>query len=328
MPSALRSWSCQFILSVLTAACVMIPSLQAQLPERMVIGTGVVCRDEPKTSAKAVHVYQLGDLIAASSESTDGSGVWYFDEWHVSGQSPTCWIFGPLTTSFTPSNPVPALLAAVDHVLGRPSSEVRFEDYVAVENLLGESRFSGVTESSGILQLRRLTIIDRAVSQLNEVRLGIQKEPLKYFWIMSHSKLFTVGFGDEWLILPGQYWRIYNMYKQEPWAEEAAWAAANAHIPADECYASCVLNNLGDTYMLYWMYFPDGTHLNAALDKAAEAAKYAASVACYTPGDAYSVPRELLTEFRNSLQAAASAEKTPLLDYLNQIEAKCYPSKP
>ena len=88
--------------------------------------------------------------VGATRESREEGGYWYFDQWQVTGVSPTCWVFGPLTAEFAHSTPEPALLAVADHVLQR-TDQVRFEDYVAVDNLLTYDYSSSVLASSGLL---------------------------------------------------------------------------------------------------------------------------------------------------------------------------------
>jgi hypothetical protein len=298
---------------------------QAPLPMRMVIATGVVCREEPNATARTVHEYNLGDLVAVAKESRPGGTIWYLDQWQLSGESPSCWIYAPLTTAWEQSNQEAALLAVVDHLLLHPK-EGQFEDYAAVENLL--TRYSSVVASSGLLQFRELALINQAISRDDAYGRFLDKEPLKKSWILSHGDLLVYFDPDDrWYIRPESYWSLYEKYKQASWAEDLAWAAAQMEIPSDECYASCVLDKIDRTYSQYWTRYPKGSKVSEALAEATPLAKYAASLACSDPDSDFSVPRPVLEQFRNSLVDVTAPGKRSLLKYVDDIEQKCYPDQ-
>jgi len=292
---------------------------------RMVIASGVVCRAQPNVSAEKVHTYKLGDLVSVTMESQEDGTSWYFDAWRISGQSPSCWIYGPLTTEFGDSNLETALLAVMDHVLQR-TNEARFEDYVAVENLLAEDRFSSVVSSSGILQFRRLRLINQVLSREDARGHALDREPLKKAWVLAHLALVRYfDPADEWVMRPETYWNLYEQYKQAPWAEELAWAAAQLHIPGDECYADCLLDTIDKTFLQYWTRYPNGYAISQAVTEAARIAKGAADIACFDAKNAdFVVPRPLIENIRNSLVNVTAPEKRQVLNYLDQIERKCY----
>ena len=292
---------------------------------RMVIAAGAVCRAEPNPTAQTVHKYNLGDLIAVAKEAPDGGMAWYFDQWHVSRESTSCWIYGPLTTEWRQSDEQAALLAAVDHTLDHPK-EARFEDYVAVENLL--TQYSSVVASSGLLQFRKLTLINQGTSRDDAHGRQLNDQPLKKSWILSHGDLvFYFDPDDRWYLRPEPYWSLYEKYKQAPWAEDLAWAAAQVQIPSDECYAACVLDKIDRTYLQYWTRYPKGSKISQALAEAVPLAKYAASLACSDPDQDFAVPRPVIEKVRNSLADVTAPGKPSLLKYVDDIEQKCYPDR-
>lgn len=298
--------------------------LQAQVRERMVIATDVVCRTRPEFSAPRAHTYQLGDIAGVTNESPREGGSWYFDQWRVSGQSPSCWVYGPLTTEFAESNPAPALLALMDHLLQRPNM-ARFEDYVATDNLLMEPRFASAVMSSGLLQFRRLSLIEQAVSREDARGHMIDKDPLKKAWALSHKEvLYYFEIGDEWRIRPEAYWSLFEQYRKDPWAEDLAWAAAQLPLSGDECYAACLVERINKTFLQYWTRFPKGYAIDQALTKAAQIAQDAAAIACFDKDVNYSVPRPVLENVRNSLREITGPAKNRLLNDIDQIESKCY----
>jgi hypothetical protein len=322
-----RMWICLLSLWISGLGFAGGGSSQAPLRLRMVIAAGVVCRTQPSQSAEKVYAYKLGDLAGVSKETQQDGAYWYFDQWRISGQSPACWIYGPLTTEFVESDPELALLAVIDHVLLRPA-EARFEDYVAVENLLAEPRFSSVVKTSGLLQFRKLDILNQAVSREDARGRTLDRDPLRKAWVLSHGDLvYYFDPDDQWHVRPAAYWSLYEKYQQAPWAEELAATAAQLFIPGDECYANCLLDKIDKTFLQYWTRYPKGSAIGPALTKASALAKSAADLACLSKETDYSVPRSLLAKIRISLQEVAAPEKRQLLRYLDHIERKCYPNQ-
>ncbi len=298
-------------------------SLGAQeIRTRMVIATKVVCRAEPTRSAQVVHSYLLGDIIAAARESRENGEDWYFDRSRVSGSSPTCWVFGPLTAGFERSDPEPALLAAAGHVLQR-SDQVSFGDYVEVDNLLAHD-FASALASSGLLQFRRLSIIERAVSLPSATGRVAAKEPLKRAWLSSRPDLLKYfDPADRWFLQPETYWSLYDQHPDPPWAEELAWAAARLQVPGDECYSYCTLQAVNRTFQQYWTRRPNGAAINEAIERAISRARYALRLACEE--DSY-VPPAFLDQMRSSLAEVTIPGKPDLLrclDDLEQAQGKC-----
>jgi hypothetical protein len=289
---------------------------------RMIVATEVVCRAQPSRSAAPVRSYRLGDLLPAARTETGADGdTWYFDQWRVSGRSPSCWVYGPLTTEFVRANPEPALLASVDHILQR-ADRVTFEEYVEVDNLLSEDTYAPVVASSGPLQFGRLRIVERLVLQADGQ--SIDREPLKRAWILAHRDLlWHFEPGDQWYVRPDVYWSLYERHKEAPWAEDLAWAAAQLWVPSDECYADCVLEKVNQTFVQYWTRYPDGVAVKQALAQAIPMVKYSASIACHDKHVSYSVSRELLDQIRRSLAQVTASEKEQLLESLDHIQRKC-----
>jgi hypothetical protein len=308
--------------------CVCLPALAAtpQLELRMVIANEVVCRAEPSVSSPVVRGYAVGDVVHASGAVETEGVTWYPDRLRASGVRPACWIHGPLTTPIDRSDPEPALLAVADHVLGR-TDDVPFEDYVAVENLLLQTGTAPhyddrVLASSGLLQLRRLQIVQRAIADPALSGPGAPRAPLSRAWIFAHRDIvWNFEPAAQWVIRPETYWALFEQYRSEPWAEEIAWAAAKTRVLTDECYEGCVLDGLHRTYARYWTSFPRGTFVDEALTTAFEPARYAAGLGCVD--GASDRLRQLLTAIRASLDEVTAPGRRALVEQLDAIERAC-----
>lgn len=335
-----RGRSSRFFFSALLVICGSpLDSLAAKdLPLRMVIGTHVVCRARPARSAAATHAFRLGDIVLAAKETHADGATWYFDPNDVTSRS-TCWLYGSMTTAFERSDPAPALLAMVDHLLQR-KDHVTFEESVEADNLLTSDRsyshsastYAQTVVASGLLQFWRLSLIDRAVAGRDAGRDAVASNPLKAAWMASHRDLVRYFEpGARWYLGAEPYWDVYERFKDATWADELAWTAAQHTRPTDECYSDCVLQvRIIDGPLQYWTRLPNGRAIAIALERATSMAKYAAEMACYGRDAARAeresqspVPRPLLEQIRNSLANVTAPEKSALLGYLNDAERKC-----
>lgn len=287
--------------------------------QRMIIGTDVVCREGPDSAAPVVHAYRLGDRFGIRG---DVDTTWFFDSWRTTRLKPNCWVYGPMTTPFTQERPATALIVMTDYVLQR-AGKVRFEEYVAAENLLiGE--FARALRSSGPLQYRRLLLVQKAEGARRE-QYALTDNAMATAWVLAHRDVLGDDpFSGAWDPLPAPYWKLYDTYKQEPWADDLAWTAAQLRSALDECYSDCILKALiVDGPLQYWIRLPAGRNIAKALELATDWAKYATGVACLDP--ARPVPREfqLIDQVRTSLAPVSAEGKRQLLAYLDQIETTC-----
>jgi hypothetical protein len=79
--------------------------------------------------------------------------------------------------------------------------------------------------------------------------------------------------------------------------------------------------------MQFWIRYPASSRINQALTVAIPMAKYAVDLACSERDSAFSVPRPLIQRIRAGLAVVTAPEKQELVDYLDQIEEKCYPGQ-
>jgi hypothetical protein len=291
----------------------------AQEPQlRMIIGTGVVCRTEPDRQSPAIRSYRAGDIIGASRESRASDGtIWYFDLLRVTGRSPACWIYGPLTTFINPAAPEQALVVMVDHLLAR-SENIRFEEAVEIENVL-TGKYASTLESSGLLQLRRLNILARVVAAEDASRFAVERDPMKQAWIIAHREFLTYFEpGAQWYVRPESYWVLYDRYPTGEWVEELVRTAALRPIFSDECYSDCQLRKLIDGPLQYWKRFPTGLSIDEVLERAIDYAEAALKISMYEDRNA----ALLFQQIRTTLANVSSSKKNELLGVLEEAEKK------
>lgn len=314
--------------AVVAVTGLAVPSTGAaqQSDLRMVIANGVACRAQPEVGAGVERRYSVGEVFNASDQAVDGEGTWYLDQSRGGNQG--CWIYGPLTVALDRVDPVPALLAAADHILAR-KDEVPFVEYVAVDNVLTQmpARAHGrpAIEDSPLLQLRRLQVIDRALAAPDANRWAVADDPLKAAWMHAHADLVQpFEPAGRWLMDAEVYWRLFEEHRGSEAAEMIAWAAAQGSVPADECYASCQLDMIRRTYGRYLVEFPRGKNAEEAVLRAGQIAEQGAALGCEMEGEA---PRamDLVETLRSSLVEVTAGRKQALLSHLGRIEGACAP---
>jgi hypothetical protein len=278
----------------------------------MVIGTNVVCRAQPGRNAPKVVTLRLGEIRGFSRETRAQGDIWYFD-----AGRPSCWVPGPLTAEFVAGKPESALLAVADHILQR-RDPVTFGEYIEAENLLLNDAFSSSLLSSGLLQFRRLQIVERVTRLPSAYGRIVFMDPLKRAWFIAHRDFLRYFEPDDkWFIRPEPYWSLFEKNKDAPWAEEVASTVGLRVIPSDECYSDCALSKIVQGPLQYWTRYPNGKSIQEALRKAVSLATYAVETSIYN-----APPLPTLNEIRHSLANVTAPERRRLLDLLDEADRK------
>ena len=302
-------------------------SVDAQ--DRIVIGTDVACRGEPDRDAPVVRGHHLGyRLYRPSRVTVDG------DEWYSLDHGP-CWTYGPLTAEVT-RNPATTLLAVAEHALALEDA-ADFEHLVAVDNLLIAPWTSGLRIDAvpPMLALRHLQIVDRAADRVRFSPTN-HVEPLQHAWVLGRSGQVEVASFSRVFYVPAEvYWELYERYADAPEADAIAWAAAQVHIPIDDCEPVCLLSVVAQSTMRYWVAFPNGSHIVEAIERSAErieeASRYCVQI---TSGGIGRSPRlgfesvrvsieEYSAQIRRSLDAVTVSAKDALLTHLDDLDYWC-----
>jgi hypothetical protein len=292
---------------------------------RMVIATYVACRAAPDVTSPVAVQYQLGDVFLSREHTTTTSGVWYLDTSRVPGSpSPGCWIHGDLTTEWLDREQ--ALLAAVNRMLDRTDT-VPFEDFVAMDNLLQQTRpgahaSSSVLASSPLLQLRRIQVLERATRAPGTSGREVRRDPLKTAWFLANQDILRFHEpAGSWVVTAEVFWQLHDQHSTAPIAEDMAWNAAQGSVPGDECDAVCVLDRLNRTYARYWAAYPRGQWVSDAIAEAQRQVEYGAEVGCFGGSGEEAV--RLAQLIRLTLRDVTVEGKQPILDSVAEIERRC-----
>jgi hypothetical protein len=291
---------------------------------RLIVATGATCHTLPDPGSPIAERYHLGDVVGASKSAKGlGGRTWYFDSWRVKGISPTCWVPANATVPFSREHPEAGFAAIADHVLARGDSS-SFETLVEAENFLIEPNpYAGVGQSplatSGLLQFRRLQLIDRASRVVTAFR--VQDAPLEGAWILAHRDVLGFSEPDAMWFVPNEHlWKLYDANAGTPWAEELAWYAAQRIPPSDECGADCFLGMIGYGPQQYWTRLPNGRSIDKVLALATRLADMAIGGISEQPPT-----RVAIDGVRSSLARVGAPGKQALLDRLALLDRAVKP---
>ena len=311
------------IVAVVSIA-VQLSGQQASESLRLIVASGTVCHTLPDAGSPIAERYHLGDVVGASG-STIGPGkrLWYFDAWRVKGISPTCWVLANATVPFDREHPESAFAAVADRALARGDSS-SFESLVEVEDFLVEpNHYSAVGGSplakSGLLQFRRLMLIERAAKRVDAHEL--EEAPVRRAWVLAHRDvLFFYEPDAMWFVPNEKYWALYDANQSAPWAEGVASYAAQRLPPSDECGSDCFLAMIAQGPQQYWTRLPAGRSIGKVLTLALQLADEAIGAV-----DEEAPSRTAIGGVRSSLARVDGPQKQALLDRLARLERAVKP---
>ena len=323
-----RSLAC---IAAILAALLMTPSLSRadfdgwirtpiqEFQLLVVITRDVVCRAQPGRSNLQVESLELGQVLRVEESQEIGDEIWYRAE-RILPLRQACWVYGPLTTPFDRDEPGIALLAVVDYALAQ-GREAEFEDYVAVENLILDPSFRFDLDTSPILQLRLLEVIDRAAGRIDSRR--IRFSPLRRSWLLAHQE--RLGYfepGAFWHVERGSFWELYETHGDSPAADEIAWVASRRGVGGDcEGHPDCVLAMVIDGPMQYWSRLPAGAWIQESLERARELVMMAVNTACNS--EDYAVTKDIVDRVHESLRQVRVEEAEELVEALARASREC-----
>jgi hypothetical protein len=292
--------------------------VSAQEDMRLVIATNLACRAEPNRSAPVVRGLRMGEVILASERPEDDGDPWFLDQWR------RCWVFGPLTAGWQDREQ--ALLRAADRILAG-TDDVPFEDFVAVDNLLVQTRVRGhlgatVLEESPLLQVRRLQVLHAAAGARDAWPGAVARDPLRSAWFFNNRDAFQYHEpAGRWVVVSETYWELFERHRDSEWAEEIAWAATEGSVLGDECDGPCELEWIMRTTGRYWAAFPQGRWVDEALARATRKAEFGARMGCFE--SRAEEAREQARRVRDSLSRVTAPERGALLAGVERIERAC-----
>ena len=315
---------CAVQIAVSLAARATVGAQQPPDSLRLIAVTGSACHTLPDPASPIAERYHLGEVVGATKSARGlGGRIWYFDAWRVKGVSPTCWVPANVTVPFSREHPEPGFAAVAERVLARGDS-ASFETLVEAEDFLEEPHpYAGVGESplaaSGLLQFRRLELIERAAALVDAHEL--EEAPLRRSWVVAHHDLLFFFEPDaRWFVPNENYWKVYDANATAPWAEELAWYAAQRIPPSDECDADCFLGMIASGPQQYWTRLPAGPSIDKVLALATRLASEAIEAI-----DEGAPTRPAIDSVRVSLAKVQAPGKQAVLDRLTRLDRAVKP---
>ncbi len=191
-----------------------------------------------------------------------------------------------------------------------------------------------MVETSAILSLRRLEVLDRWLTTFN--RFGV--DPLTRSIVRSlDAEVLYFEPGGSWILRDEVFLNLYEQHKDNPVAHEVLWKLANTWAPHDcEGQFACTFRvRVTKRWARYWIGYPRGPNVAEAVSTAQDILEYFLE-GCRTSRNA--APEswqarwgehvaweyggaEVAADLRASLTEVEEAIKAPLLDSLDELEA-------
>ena len=291
-----------------------------------IIAPDVPCRSAPGADVRlGAATLRLDHHFTAARADTTVS----VDDWTFVFDG--CWVPASLTA---PADSDEHVLAIADRFLSAGEGRST-ENLLRVYNVLS-GRNSGhrdAVETSGILGLRRLELIERWLATFN----SRDADPLTRAVVRSlDEEVLHFDPAGVWILRDDAWLALYERHQGRPEAHEILWKLATSAVHEDcegsfACHArSWALDRVGR----YWIAYPGGPHVVEAVARARDRLREFLE-ACSAARDAGPGSREArrwgfagweengaetVRELRASLGDVAEQDKAPLVELLDRLE--------
>ncbi len=271
-----------FILAWLAAVGSSTSEAQSdQAAKRITVVSNARLRVSPETTAEEVGRLPLGTIVTAMDRSAtkeaigDKEDFWYrvkTDD-DMSGQSG--WMFGGLTTAFSPNRreEIYQRIAAERLITARKDFFEQVDFYKFLERALAEVKTPAVVAELEMARLLALSESLRAIPHRHP-RLG-PRQPYAD-WVQIHeAQIVYSDPAGTWFVKSDRFWELEKKYRALPIGERIAWIASQYELPGEcEGYVSCYFSRLALREEKYLKLYPNGAHAEDVVDRIDELLRY------------------------------------------------------
>lgn len=217
------------------------PATAQQSESRVLVSTHAACRAGPTPAAEVVVFLKpqgdrggLGQQIVPVESVTGAAGeVWFRvtpGDVKWTGVEVGCWLS---ETVLVPSRGREAdLLNIADHLLAAPEG-LPLPEWVAAHNLFLHRWHRETVDAAAILSLRRLELLDRAMSVVVETSRWpptlVELDPLVHAWVQSlGDQVAYSSSGRRWHVSREAFETLYEAHRDDPRADEILQRALQA----------------------------------------------------------------------------------------------------
>ena len=216
------------------------PTVAQQTQLRVLVATHAVCRAGPSRTAEAVARLDprgdrggIGQKMSPLQSVTSAAGEVWFQispaslKWADADDG--CWL---PESVLPPSHGQEAdLLNIADRLLGAPEGRP-LSHWVAAHNLFLHRRHREMVDASALLSLRRLELLDRAMSAVGEPAryqpVLDDLDPLVRTWVESLDNQVVYSSRRQWRVTREAFEALHEAHRNDPAADEILRRAAEA----------------------------------------------------------------------------------------------------
>ena len=297
-------------------------STSAYQAPKIVAGTGVRVRANPKVAAAEVGKLPFGTVLVTQQRSPTQETVGAKkDYWYKVNSPVKGWVFGGLLQDYDAKNPDKTAVQLVRGKLGKSdrvmdSGVLNFSDAVEVSQYAQQA--TSKTKSvdlAGDLQLAYWQAVQQGLSA---IPMSQDKKPPYVSWIKAlGNQVFYHELAGGYYIDPRTWWKLADQYKAAQMGDVIAWQAAHAtHGGECEGFVECMSYRLQITQGEYLKRYPKGRYVTPILEEINEELSYMAKEA---PNQRDNV-KEI--DFATWDKILTPLSKSPTLDKTQQLLKK------
>ena len=317
------------VLSLCLVATTSLPSYAEsttsyQAP-KIIAGTGVRVRANPKATAAEVGKLPLGTVLVTQQRSPTQDTIgakkdyWYSVNTPVKG-----WVFGGLLQDYDAKNSDKIAVQLIRSKLGKvdrlaDSGILNFNDALEVSQFAQQAASKAkAVDLAGDLQLAYLQAVQQGLSA---IPINQEKKSPYAPWIKSlGSQVFYHELAGGYYVDSRTFWKLADRYKQAQIGDVIAWQAAHASLGGEcEGFVECISYRLQITQGEYLKRYPKGQYVTLALQEINEDLVFMLKEAPQQKVNIKDIDFALWDKILAPLGASPSLEQTK--QYLKQIKA-------
>ena len=302
-----------------------------QAAKRITIVSNARLRTSPQTAAEEVTRLPLGTIVLALDQSAarekigDIEDFWYrvkTDD-DISG-----WVFGGLTTSFSPTRreDIYLRIAAERLKTARQDFFEQVDFYKFLTRAIAEVKAPEIVAELELSQLLALSNSLRAIPFSRRPR-----EPRQPYadWVQIHeAQIVYSELAGTWWVKSDRFWELEKKYHARSIGERIAWVAAQYELPGEcEGYIPCYFSTILMREEKYLKLYPNGAHAEEVISRIDELLRYFNRDIQFlqnqmrtelSSADRSQLKKEI-AELRNVLMMITTPKKNALLQQLAQL---------
>ncbi len=288
--------------------------------QRLITGAGVRVRAEPSAKSAEIMKLHFGDVLEQLDKSAKPETIGKKqDHWYKlrlpNGSSG--WVFGGFTTDYSEDNREKIYRRIVSERLAQDTQNAAdwLELFEFIDRILPTLSSK---EDKPYFELGHLNALQKYLDFCRIMSLeGLESVPS----IRSlASQLIYNEPGASFLISRDLYWDLFQRYREHPYADELAFAAAKQPLPGEtEGYPPAIVYNIWETCGRYLEVMPRGTHAEETVTRIGESLVFTDEDLNQVKGDEIKRMKNDLSRLQKVVQSTDTKSRDATLKVIAEL---------